>query len=107
MKITAMKTFIVPPRWLFLKIETEEGVSDWREPLVKGRALTVEAAVHELADYLIGQRPAPDRGALAGDVSRQFLSRWRLSISSSPTIARTTRRQKRQSLQTYHRARHL
>lgn len=57
MKITALKTFIVPPRWLFLKIETDEGVSGWGEPVVEGRALTVEAAVHELADYLIGQDP--------------------------------------------------
>ena len=57
MKITALKTFIVPPRWLFLKIETDEGVSGWGEPVIEGRALTVEAAVHELADYLIGQDP--------------------------------------------------
>lgn len=57
MKITALKTFIVPPRWLFLKIETDEGISGWGEPVVEGRALTVEAAVHELSDYLIGQDP--------------------------------------------------
>lgn len=55
MKITALKTWQVPPRWLFLKIETDEGVSGWGEPVVEGRAATVEAAVHELADYLIGQ----------------------------------------------------
>ncbi|WP_394155846.1 galactonate dehydratase [Loktanella salsilacus] len=57
MKITALKTYIVPPRWLFLKIETDEGVSGWGEPVVEGRALTVEAAVNEMADYLIGQDP--------------------------------------------------
>lgn len=57
MKITALKTFIVPPRWCFLKIETDEGISGWGEPVIEGRALTVEAAVHELADYLIGQDP--------------------------------------------------
>lgn len=57
MKITALKTFIVPPRWCFLKIETDEGVSGWGEPVVEGRAHTVEAAVQELADYLIGQDP--------------------------------------------------
>lgn len=57
MKITALKTFIVPPRWLFLKIETDEGISGWGEPVVEGRALTVAAAVHELSDYLIGQDP--------------------------------------------------
>ena len=57
MKITALKTFIVPPRWCFLKIETDEGISGWGEPVIEGRALTVEAAVHELADHLIGQDP--------------------------------------------------
>ncbi|MBL8575627.1 MAG: galactonate dehydratase [Mesorhizobium sp.] len=57
MKITALKTYIVPPRWLFLKIETDEGVSGWGEPVVEGRAHTVETAVSELADYLVGQDP--------------------------------------------------
>ncbi|MBB6224930.1 galactonate dehydratase [Rhizobium leguminosarum] len=57
MKITKFTTYIVPPRWLFLKVETDEGVVGWGEPVVEGRALTVEAAVHELADYLIGKDP--------------------------------------------------
>lgn len=58
MKITKFTTYVVPPRWLFLKIETDEGVTGWGEPVVEGRALTVEAAVHELSDYLIGKDPA-------------------------------------------------
>ncbi|RAZ76251.1 galactonate dehydratase [Mesorhizobium atlanticum] len=57
MKITALTTYIVPPRWLFLKIETDAGISGWGEPVVEGKALTVEAAVKELADYLIGKDP--------------------------------------------------
>ncbi|WP_054311697.1 galactonate dehydratase [Mesorhizobium sp. 1M-11] len=57
MKITALTTYIVPPRWLFLKIETDEGICGWGEPVVEGRALTVEAAVKELADYLVGKDP--------------------------------------------------
>ena len=57
MKITKMETFIVPPRWLFLKIETDEGISGWGEPIVEGRAGTVQAAVEELSDYLIGKDP--------------------------------------------------
>ena len=52
MKITRLKTWQVPPRWLFLKIETDEGCYGWGEPVIEGRAATVEAAVHELADYL-------------------------------------------------------
>src|SRR5207253_9920371 len=57
MKITKLTTFIVPPRWLFLKIETDEGVTGWGEPVVEGRAHTVAAAVDELSDYLIGKDP--------------------------------------------------
>ena len=58
MKITKLTTFVVPPRWLFLKIETDEGVIGWGEPVVEGRAETVAACVTELADYLIGKDPS-------------------------------------------------
>ncbi|WP_250481477.1 galactonate dehydratase [Caballeronia sp. NCTM5] len=57
MKITRLETFIVPPRWCFLKIETDEGITGWGEPVVEGRAHTVAAAVDELADYLVGKDP--------------------------------------------------
>jgi galactonate dehydratase len=57
MKITKLTTFVVPPRWLFLKIETDAGVTGWGEPVVEGRAETVAACVAELADYLIGKDP--------------------------------------------------
>lgn len=57
MKITAFKLYRVEPRWLFLKVETDEGIAGWGEPIVEGRAGTVEACVRELSDYLIGQSP--------------------------------------------------
>ncbi|WP_342435416.1 galactonate dehydratase [Paenibacillus sp. FSL L8-0436] len=57
MKITGFETFIVPPRWLFLKIETDEGISGWGEPVVEGKAHTVQTAVEEMMDLLIGQDP--------------------------------------------------
>jgi galactonate dehydratase len=56
-KITRLSTYAVPPRWLFLKVETDEGVVGWGEPVVEGRAATVAAAVQELSDYLVGQDP--------------------------------------------------
>lgn len=58
MKIVRLTTYQAAPRWLFLKIETDEGVTGWGEPVIEGRAATVEAAVHELGDYLIGKDPA-------------------------------------------------
>src|SRR5215471_8420749 len=57
MKITSIETFQVPPRWLFCKVSTDEGVIGWGEPVVEGRAATTRAAVHELAELLIGADP--------------------------------------------------
>ncbi|MCJ0975423.1 galactonate dehydratase [Pseudomonas sp. PS1] len=57
MKITRLTTLVVPPRWLFLKIETDEGITGWGEPVVEGRAHSVAAVVEELADYLVGRDP--------------------------------------------------
>jgi len=56
-KITRLTTFLVPPRWLFLKVDTDDGVTGWGEPVVEGRAHTVAAAVEELSDYLLGKNP--------------------------------------------------
>jgi galactonate dehydratase len=47
----------VPPRWLFLRVSTDEGLIGWGEPALEGRAATVQAAITELADYLIGEDP--------------------------------------------------
>ncbi len=57
MKITSLETYLVAPRWLFLRIATDEGITGWGEPVVEGRAETVRAAVGELADYLVGEDP--------------------------------------------------
>jgi len=58
MKITGFKIYKVPPRWVFLKIETDEGIVGWGEPIVEGRADTVIAAVKELMETLIGKDPS-------------------------------------------------
>lgn len=55
MIIRSIELFKVPPRWLFLKITTESGLIGWGEPVVEGRADTVEACVRELEPYLIGR----------------------------------------------------
>ena len=57
MKIVRVETFLVPPRWLFCRIETDEGLVGWGEPVVEGRAEVVRAAVEVLAEYLVGQDP--------------------------------------------------
>lgn len=57
MKISSVELFKVPPRWLFLKVSTDEVISGWGEPIVEGRAETVRAAVEEMSEYLIGNDP--------------------------------------------------
>ncbi|SIN91731.1 galactonate dehydratase [Chitinophaga niabensis] len=57
MKIKSYELFQVPPRWLFLKIETDEGITGWGEPVIEGKAATVKTAVDELMEYLIGKDP--------------------------------------------------
>src|SRR6187551_738371 len=57
MKIKGYKIFQVPPRWLFLKIETDEGITGWGEPVIEGKAATVKTAVEELMQGLIGKDP--------------------------------------------------
>lgn len=57
MKITQIELFEAPPRWLFVKISTDEGLAGWGEPVVEGHASTVAAAVREMEDFLVGQNP--------------------------------------------------
>lgn len=55
MKIARIETFLVPPRWLFVRIETDDGIVGWGEPVVEGQAEIVRAAVEQHAEYLIGR----------------------------------------------------
>lgn len=57
MKIKNYQLFTVPPRWLFLKIETDDGLIGWGEPIVEGKAATVQTAVDELMESMIGKDP--------------------------------------------------
>ncbi|MBV8501611.1 MAG: galactonate dehydratase [Paucibacter sp.] len=58
MKITKLSTYRLAPRWMFLKIDTDADISGWGEPVIEGKARTVEAAVREFEPYLIGQDPS-------------------------------------------------
>ncbi|MBS4219089.1 galactonate dehydratase [Bacillus sp. FJAT-49711] len=57
MKIVKMECFVVPPRWLFVKVVTDAGIVGWGEPIIEGKAQTVKAAVYELSEYLMGKDP--------------------------------------------------
>jgi galactonate dehydratase len=57
LKITKLETFLVRPRWLFLKVHTNAGLVGLGEPILEGRALTCAQAVKEIEPYLIGKDP--------------------------------------------------
>lgn len=57
MKITNINSYLVRPRWHFIEIETDEGISGWGEPIIEGKAYTLKACIEEMKSYLIGQDP--------------------------------------------------
>jgi galactonate dehydratase len=60
MKITDVKTYIVGnpwKNWVFIKLETNEGLYGISEATLNAFAKTVEAAIHELKSLYIGMDP--------------------------------------------------
>src|SRR6476619_3054928 len=57
LSVTKLETFLVKPRWLFLKVHTDAGIVGLGEPILEGRAKTCAAAVQEIAPYLVGKDP--------------------------------------------------
>jgi len=62
MKISAVNTYFVRPRWGFVEIITDAGVTGWGEAVLEGHAGAVLACVNEYKDYLIGKDPAEIEG---------------------------------------------
>src|SRR5664279_852091 len=56
-RITKLETFLVKPRWLFLKVHTNAGIVGLGEPILEGRAETCAQAVKEIEPYLVGKDP--------------------------------------------------
>lgn len=57
MKITDFELKHVKPRWLFLKVRTDEDITGYGEPILEGKARSVEMAVKEFFSYLKGKDP--------------------------------------------------
>ena len=58
MKIARIETFHVPPRWLFVRVETDEGLVGWGEASLEGHAEAVDGAFEALRDRFVGHDPA-------------------------------------------------
>ena len=57
MKITEVNTYLVRPRWGFVEIVTDEGISGWGEAVLEGHASTVMECVREMREHLLGADP--------------------------------------------------
>ena len=57
MKIGRIETFFVPPRWLFVRVESEDGAVGWGEASLEGHAEAVDGAFESLRDRFIGHDP--------------------------------------------------
>ncbi len=57
MKIARIEVFKVPPRWVFVRVEADEGAVGWGEASLEGHAEAVEGAFAALRDRLIGADP--------------------------------------------------
>ena len=54
MKVKELNTYFVRPRWGFVEIITDDGLTGWGEAVLEGHAGAVLACVQEMKDYLIG-----------------------------------------------------
>jgi len=52
--ITGIETFRVAPRWLFVRVETQEGIVGWGEASLEGHAEAVEGAFESFRDRFLG-----------------------------------------------------
>lgn len=58
MKIMEVNTYYVRPRWGFVEVITDEGISGWGEGVLEGHADAVLSCVREMRSYLIGSDPS-------------------------------------------------
>ena len=57
MKIGRIETFFVAPRWLFVRVESDDGAVGWGEASLEGHAEAVEGAFEALRDRFVGEDP--------------------------------------------------
>ena len=57
MKITKLTPYKVAPRWVFLKVETDEGITGWGEPSLEGQANAVIGALKDMEERVVGADP--------------------------------------------------
>ena len=57
MKISDITVYKIKPRWIFVKLDTDEGISGWGEMISGTKTETVVAGAYEMGRYLVGRDP--------------------------------------------------
>ncbi|WP_188204298.1 galactonate dehydratase [Desemzia incerta] len=57
MKIKDIKVYKIKPRWIFIKISTDEGIDGWGEMISGTKTETVVAGAYEMGKRIIGRNP--------------------------------------------------
>lgn len=58
MKVSAVESFCVPPRWILVRVETDSGLIGWGEAIVARRPRAVLGAIDDLAAVVKGEDAA-------------------------------------------------
>lgn len=53
-RIASIETFRVPPRWIFVRVTTDDGLVGWGESIIPKRAHAVVGAIEDMAANLVG-----------------------------------------------------
>ena len=70
MRVSRVETFLVPPRWLFVRIETDAGAVGWGEASLEGHSDAVRAVVNQFEEYLVGSDLPHDEARLQAAFGR-------------------------------------
>ena len=55
LRITRLKLLMVKPRFMFLKMHTNQDIVGYRAPILKGQTHAVAGAVRAMENYLLGK----------------------------------------------------
>ncbi|HKF75540.1 MAG TPA: galactonate dehydratase [Candidatus Dormibacteraeota bacterium] len=87
MKITAVRPLVVNARmrnWVFVKVETDEGLHGWGEATLEWKTATVVGAIEDCSRFVIGEDPARIEH-LWQMMYRQYF--WRVGIEGMSAIS--------------------
>lgn len=76
MKITGFEVFEVEPRWIFIRIDTDEGISGWGEMISGTKTRAVVAGAKEMAKRIIDRNPF--------EIERIYIDLFRSFFRSGP-----------------------